>query len=235
MSRNRFLTAGVELFEDTGEFPTLGLVQRELETWHDETSARREAERLPPSLGDVEDGRVVLYVRAIQRTDPASPLLETFHAGLRVGVRMYRRRDRKAIVSIAPADLIKRAGMSEFEARQALHMLAAEGLLERAGKVWKVAPAVRHYRSAKDADDYLRRKKKFERRRCRRQTFSRPRDFLRGILEKEGFVRAVIISATAIVLATFVLWIGKELTQGGSDDPASALKDGKPAKNRPSP
>jgi hypothetical protein len=234
MSRDRFLTAGVEIFEETGEFPTIRLVQRELEGWHDDTSARREARRLPPSLGDLEGERVVLYVRAIQRADPASPLLGTFHDGLRVAVRIYRKRDRRAAVLIRPADLIKRAGLSEFEARQALNMLAAERLVEKAGKAWEVMSAVRHYRSAKSADDYLRRKRKFERSWCRRRTFARPLDFARRILGREGLIRAVVISAAAILLASFAIWIGRELLAADSSDSPPVSRDGQPAKRHPS-
>lgn len=54
MSRKLLVAAGVELFEETGEWPKIDWVQRALVNWRDETSAGREAKRLPASLGGVK-------------------------------------------------------------------------------------------------------------------------------------------------------------------------------------
>jgi hypothetical protein len=207
MSRDRFLAAGVELFEETGEFPSLKSVQRELEGWRDETDARREARRLPPSLGGLEGEQVVLAVRAVERVEPGSPLLDGFPAGLREALATYRRRDRKEAPTISVADLIRRVGLSEFRARQVLQLLVAEKLVTKVGSgVWEVSPSVRHYRSVRTVEDYLRKKRAFERRRCRRSTLCKPFGTVRATMGKEGAVRAAAIAAAGILLAGAVGW-----------------------------
>jgi hypothetical protein len=219
MSRGRFLAAAVGLFEETGEFPLLKPVQRELEGWRDDTNARREARRLPPSFGSLEGERVVLGVRAFERAEPSSPVLERFPAGLHEALTIYRRRDRVEVPTISVADLIRQAGMSELRAHQVLQLLAAEKLVEKVRSgVWEVLPPVRHYRSVRTVDDYLRKKRAYERHRCWAATICKPIHLVRRALGKEGPARAVLVAAAGILLAAAVAWVVRDFA-GGSDQP----------------
>jgi len=212
MSRQRFLQAATNLMEETGEHPAVEEVDRKLAIWHDETSARHEAARLPRSLGVVEGGRVYLFVRGIEQADRGSAMLERFPAALRAAREIYGNRDRRDPL-ISVADLIKQVGTSESVAWQVLRLLEAEKLVKkvRAG-VCEVLPNVRRYRSVRTVDDYLARKRGFERRSCRRKALRRPFTVVAGALAREGRGWAIVIGAAGILLASLLLWAGAELT-----------------------
>jgi hypothetical protein len=213
VSRDRFLAASVELFEETGEWPKVAWVQRELVHWRDGTNARREARRLPRRFGDLDGDRLVLGVRAIHRAEPGSPVLETFRIALREAWNNYRRGDRQADALLSVADLVNGTSLSEFQAWQAMTLLAAEGLVMKSTeRVWTVVPTIRHYRSVRTVEDYLRRRKGFELRYCLRRSLSKPVDLIRHALRPDGWVRGVILAALGILLAALLLWAGKELT-----------------------
>lgn len=212
MSRERFISAGVELFEETGEWPKVEWVQRELVRWRDATNAQREARRLPRSLGDLDGDRLVLGVRAIHRAEPGSPVLETFRIALHEAWTTYRNGSRQADALISVTDLVNRSPLSEFEAWQAMKLLAAEGLVRKSTeRVWTVMPTIRHYRSVRTLKDYLRRKRSFERRHCMRHPLARPIGLLRHLLRPEGWMRVVVLGALGILLAALVLWAGRAL------------------------
>lgn len=218
MSRDRFLAAGVSLLEDTGEFPKLEWVQRSLVGWRDETNARREAKRLPQSLGAVEDGRVILKVRAIHRDDPGSNLLEAFRIGLRFAWTRYRAGKPPTDVLISASDLANDSNLSEDEARMAIQLLEVEGLARKATeRVWAVAPTIRHYKSAHTVEAYLRRKRGFERRHYLRCLLGKPGKHLRRAMRPEGWIRTVVLAAVAILLAALLLWLGGILFASPSD------------------
>lgn len=217
MSRHRFLQAAARHLEETGEHPQVVDIDRRLESWADETSARHEAARLPRTLGTVKEGRVFLFVRGVEQAEPGSAMLERFPAGLREARLIFRDR-KEPLISIA--DLIRSTGMSESVAWQVLRLLEAEKLATKVRTgVCEVLPTVRRYRSVRTVEDYLVKKRAFERRRCWRATFRKPLDLMGRAVKREGPARKVIISAAGILLATLVLWIGKELTSGGSESP----------------
>jgi hypothetical protein len=104
--------------------------------------------------------------------------------------------------------LIMHGGLTQREADSALYMLSAERLLEEIDKgEWEVSPAVRHYRSARDTEDYLVRRNKFERRQCRRRTLSKPGEFAKSLMGRGGIVRVAIVGALTTGLTTFLVWL----------------------------
>ncbi len=210
MSRDQFLYAAVELFEETGEWPKLDWLQQAV--WRDGTSVRREAKRLPRSLGDVEDDRLVLGVRAIHLADLSSPLLECFLVALRAAWARYRGTRPPTDVLLSISDLMNETSMSEVEAWQAMKLLAGEGLVKKSsGRVWAVLPAIRHYRGTRTVEAYLRRKRGFERRHWLRCAVTKPIRVGRKLWRPGGWVRAVALACLATLLAGFVLWVGKEV------------------------
>ncbi len=226
MSRDRFLAAGVELFEETGEWPKVESVQRELVRWRDTTNAKKEARRLPRRLGDLDGDRVVLGIRAIHRAEPGSSILEAFQIALREAWMNYRNRDRQRDPLLSVADLMNKSSLSETESWQAMKLLAAEGLVRKSTeRVWEIVPTIRHYRSIRTVEGYLRRKRHFERRRCLRQAVSKPAAFGRYILRPESWVRVVVLSVLATLLAALLLWAGRELLASPpADDSAKASR-----------
>lgn len=212
MSRDRFLAAAVELFEETGEWPKVEWVQRELVRWRDTTNAKKEARRLPRRLGDLNGDRVELGVRAIHQTEPGSSDLEAFQVALREAWISYRNRDRQRDPLLSVADLMNKTFLSEMESWRAMKLLAAEGLIKKSTeRVWEIVPAIRHYRSIRTVEAYLRRKQRFERRRCFRQVVSKPVALGRYALRPGGWVRVVVLSVLATLIAALLLWVGKEL------------------------
>jgi hypothetical protein len=222
LSRRLLVAAGVELFEETGEWPKIDWVQQALVTWRDETNARREARRLPSRLGGVKDGRLVLGVRAFYEAEPSSPLLEAFRIGLREAWRSYRSATPPTEALLSASDLVNRANVSAVEAEQAIELLSVEGLLERrTERVGRVVPTIRHYRAASTVEEYLEVKGRFERRRRRRRLSAGVARPLRGALRSEGWIRAVLVATLATLLAALALWIGEEVfdfpsSSGGS-------------------
>lgn len=212
MSRDRFLAAGVELFEETGEWPKIDWVQLALVGWRDDTNAGLEARRLPASLGGVKNGRVILGVRAFYKAEPSSRLLEAFRIGLREAWRRYRQGDPPADVLLSVSDLVNDANLSEAEAKQAIELLAVEGLVEKkTERVSRVVSAIRHYKTTQTIEEYLERKREFERKHCLRRFWNKSTDFLREAIRPEGWVGKLLLGALAILLAALALWIGKEL------------------------
>lgn len=235
MSRERLVAAGTGYFEETGEWPKVDWVQRALVKWRDDTNAGREAKRLPPSLGGVEDGRLILGVRAFHQTEPSSRLLETFWIGLREAWTRYLHGSPPADALLSVTDLVNDAGLSELEARQTVELLAVEGLVEKkTERVWRVVPTIRHYRSARSVENYLEMKRRFERKQCMRRARARGTKPFRRALRANGWVGAVIIATLATLLATLALWIGQEVFgpspkgDGGTHPPSKAQPKPRP-------
>jgi hypothetical protein len=230
MSRDRLVAAGMELFDETGEWPKVDWVQRALVTWRDDTNASREARRLPASLGVVEDGRLILGVRAFHQTEPGSRLVETFWIGLREAWRRYLHGNPPDDVLLSVSDLVNHAHFTEVEAKKTIEMLAVEGLVEKkTERVWAVVPAIRHYKSARSVDDYLEMKRRFERKRCLRRAPTKSIKPLQRLLRADRWVGALIIATLATLLATFALWIGEEAfgPSPNSDVPPNAQPEPK--------
>lgn len=243
MSRKLLVAAGVELFEETGEWPKIDWVQGALVTWRDETNARREARRLPARLGGVKNGRLVLGVQAFHETEPGSRLLEAFRIGLREAWTRYRNAIPPADALLSVADLENQASLSVDEAKRTIELLAVEGLLERkTERVWKIAPTIRYYKTAKTVEEYLEVRRRYERKRCFRRIPARAIQPLRGTLESDGWARPLIITTFATLLAALALWIGEEIfgspSSGGDYQPPpksqpKANLEGIPANRRP--
>jgi hypothetical protein len=219
MSRDRFLQAATSLIKETGEHPAIEEIDRRLASWQDETSARREAARLPRNLGAIKEGRVYLFVRGVEQAERGSAMLERFPAALREAREIYGNRDRRDPL-ISVADLIKQVGVSESVAWQVLRLLEAEKLARKVRTgVCEVLPHVRRYSSVRTVEDYLDRKREFERRSCRRRTFRKPLTLAAAGLKRESRTWAVVVGAAGILLAALVLWIGKELTTQNHGSP----------------
>jgi len=244
VSRKLLVAAGVELFEETGEWPKMDWVQRALVNWRDETNAGREAKRLPASLGGVKEGRLILGVRAFHETEPGSRLLEAFRVGLRESWTRYRFGNPPADVLLSISDLVNRAHLSEAEAKRTIELLAVEGLVKKkTERVWMVVPTIRHYKSAKTIEEYLEVKRRFERKRCLRHSRARLTRPFRGTLRPDGWVGGVVIATLATLFATLALWIGATFfgspttsgggTQTSHKSPPKSKPEGTPADPKP--
>jgi len=155
-SRGRFLTVALEHFDETGEWPRLGLVQRRLTRFLDPSNARRTAKRLPAALGRVEGERLVLSVRGIRLVEPNHPILEDFERVLAWASRHYRHDDGLSETVISGQDLITGMGFTEQRAQRVMALVAAERLgLLRSEAALLVTSAIVPYLYVRDADEYL--------------------------------------------------------------------------------
>jgi hypothetical protein len=217
--RDRFISASASLLEETDEWPQTALVQRELTTWRDSTSASREAKRLPGKDGRFDGKRVELSVSALHRVAPAGDALRAFWSAFREAQREYMRRQGPTPAILTVSTLSERAQLSGSQAKQAMMLLASEGLVEEGvAESWTITSAIRHYISTSDLAEYIRRRHRFERRRSWCRALLKPLSFLRRAFGREGSaVRAVCLGAAGILLATLALWLGAKLLPSGGD------------------
>jgi hypothetical protein len=217
--RDRFISASVSLLEETDEWPQTSLVQRELTTCRDPTSASREAKRLPSKYGRVDDRRVELSVSAFHRVAPAGDALRSFWSGFREAQREYMKRQGPKPATLTLGILSQRAQLSGSQAKQAMMLLASEGLVEEGGAdSWTITSAIRHYVSTSDLAEYLRRRHRFERKRSWCRAVLRPLSLVRKAFGGESSpARVICLGALAILLATVVLWLGAKLLPTGSE------------------
>jgi hypothetical protein len=224
--RERFMSASVSLLEETSEWPKPSWIQRKLATWRDDTSASREARKLPPKFGKFDGDRVELSVRAVHQVAPAGDAIRAFWQGFRAAQREYIRKAGPAPATISVEGLSGEGNLSDDQAKQAILMLAGEGLIEAEDDgAWAITSVIRHYISTSSLTDYLLRRNRFERRRSLGRKIRKPLGALRHAFRKEGSaVRAIAVGTVAILLAALVLWLGSLLFPHASDQTGPGSK-----------
>lgn len=222
-SRDRFISASAALAEETDEWPAPSLVQRELTSWRDRTSARREAKRLPSKYGRFDGERVELSVSAFHRVAPAGDALPAFWTAFREARREYMKKQGPKPASLTLSTLADRAQLSESQAKQAMMLLVSEGLVEEDdADSWVVTSKIRHYISVSDLLQYMRHRGRFERRRQWCGALLKPVTLVRRAFARErSAFRSVCLAAAGILLATLVLWAGAKLLPSGGDGGSS--------------
>lgn len=218
-SGERFLAAAADLFDETGEWPTVDDVQDLLVYRRDSTDAEREARRLSNTHGKREGDSVYPSVQGIYAADPGHPTLEYFERVLVYGAKKYKRRRRRTKTVVSRSEVVEALGLDGDEAERALAMLVAESLasvdLERDEAV-VIAPAIRHYFAVRTAGEYVKAKSRLECRLCRvKRARAKARGLTRRVARAAG---GIVLSALAIVLATFLVWLATQAFDDGGHD-----------------
>jgi hypothetical protein len=217
-SSERFLAAAADLFDETGEWPDLDDVQDLLVYRRDPTDAEREARRLSSAHGSCDDGSVCPSVEGIYAADPSHPLLEYFERVLIFGAKKYRRRKRRAKTILSRGEVIEVLGLTGEEADRALAMLVSESLASPGpdcDDAIVIAPAIRHYFAVRSVGEYVKIK---SRRECRLRRGKTRKPRLRAVARGVGRAAVrIILSALAIALATFMVWLVAQAFGGNHD------------------
>lgn len=210
----RFLAAAADLFEETGKWPKVEDVQDLLVYRRDSTDAEREVRRLPPTHGRHEGDSVCPTVQGIYVADPSHPTLEYFERTLVFSAKRYKRRKRREKVTVSRSEIVEAVGLTEEQAERALALLVSESLASidpERDDVVVVSPAIRHYFAVRTAGEYVEVKGRMECRLCR------ARKMKIGTLARRAGPPAlhVVLSALAIALATFLIWLAAQAFGGG--------------------
>jgi hypothetical protein len=215
-SGQRFLAAAADLFDETGEWPQVDDVQDLLVYRRDSTDAEREARRLSPAKGRCDEGSVCASVQGIFGADPAHPTLEYFERVLVLAAKKYKRRKRRGRTTLSQDEVAEVLSLTAEEADRALALLVSESLASvdpEGDEAVVIAPSIRHYFAVRSVSEYVRAKAKLDCRLCRAKRATTKARKLGG---KIGRVAAgIVLSALAIVLATFLIWLA---TQALGDD-----------------
>lgn len=208
MSSSRFLNATVEHFTDTGEWPTLRLLQQTLTQENDLADARKEAKRLRCGHGSPNDGKVVLSIAGILHADPLSGLLDDFEGTLQIAARLYKKSSRLQEATISYRDLIAKRSFSELRARRAITLLESEGLVASGapGEDTRViSPRIRHFLRARNVEDYVRKKRRLDRRRHLKRLVAKPLGIFRWFGREGTTIGAKIVVGVLIFLIGSIL------------------------------
>jgi hypothetical protein len=218
-SSPRFVTATVDHFFETGEWPSIRLLQKVLTELEDPADARREARRLPYGHGRRENDHVVLSVRGIYGTEPNHPLLADFEHALHLAAQLYRRGVRRIESTISYRTLIDRYSFTDPQAKRAIALLEAEALVMDApcGEEIKVIlPRIRNFLRVRDVNEYVKKKARLDRKRRIKRLLGKPLDLLRWFGKEEVKIRDKIVAGALATLLATALYLGiDELGSGG--------------------
>jgi hypothetical protein len=228
VSSPRFLNATVEHFTDTGEWPTLRLLQQTLTQENDLADARKEAKRLRCGHGRRNDGKVVLSIAGILHADPTSPLLDDFEATLQIAARLYKKSPRWQEATISYRDLIARRSFSELQARRAIALLESEGLVAPGppgDDTRVISPRIRHFLRARNIENYVEKKRWLDRRRHLRRLVAKPLGIFRWFGREDTTIGAkiavgVLVFVIGSLLLAAIFWGIQQSSQ--SDGHANA-------------
>lgn len=228
-SQVRFMATVVDHFDDTGEWPTVPLVQNALAEHHDRSDAKREAGRLSGPLGRREgkSNRVVLTFRGIRKSQPNHRLVDGFERALGVLSGRYRRRgDRHTEATVTVGDLTESLCLSERRVRCILSLLEIERLVSTSptgGDSFVITPEMHHFLYVRGGREYLKVKARRDRQRCRARKRRAISDAT--IRDRKG-LREVVIGILVVLLAAFMLWVGARLwpTDSPAEPPPGAAE-----------
>lgn len=224
-SCERFVAAAVVHFEETGEWPKVPDVQRRLTKWLEWADARKEAKRLPASLGRIDaKDRVIVAVRGIYLVDPASRMLDDFQAAVLLATDCYRN-DRSIEATLSRSQLAAELGDDELRSRRTTALLEAESLIEPGPpvegesvitqEIWRFLPA-------RLITDYVRIKAEADEPRGLARLRRIPAGvagwlFGQGTRVWEKLLVGVLIFLIGTMLVAVLAWGVRELTSSGGD------------------
>jgi hypothetical protein len=227
-SSPRFIGATVEHFFDTGEWPTLGLVQKRMVELYDPADARKEAKRLRYGHGWRRNDEVVLSVRGIYHAEPNHPLLDDFERAFRVATRLYKRGVRQVEATISHRDLVAKLSFSKTQAERAIALLESESLVApgSAGKdTMVISPRIRRFLKVRNLEGYVAKKKWLDRRRHLKNLACKPFGLLRWLSREDTSIGAkILVGALALVVGSILfaaaVWGFRQLSNEPTPTPA---------------
>jgi len=218
------MSIAVDHLDYADAWPTVALLQNDMVENHDRSDARREASRLPASLGRLdEEDRVVLTLAGIYRAEPNHTIVDDFERALKLVSQKYRRRrDRRTEATVSVEDLVECLSFTEVQARRTLILLESERLVTVSGEAkFVIEPEIHHFLYVRNAKGYVRTKAKRDRQRC----IARKREAVAGAtIGDRGGIRKIVLTVLATVLAAFVLWIGHQLWPADEEAPEQHRK-----------
>ncbi len=232
-AREAFLSAAAAFFLKTATWPTVRDVERILEHRGPHIDASREARHLCGSLGRLHEGRIVLTVRGLHQAAPKDPVLRGFKSGLDLALERFREGDWTAEPTLSTAELEGEAQLLPDQARCAMALMAAEGLVsfDDSGTAATITPSVRRFRAVETIPEYIAERSAVDRRRCIGRIAPWRRGSESTLLSRQAF-KTVVLGAAGTLLAALVLWLGSVLFPVGGEErsrPPSAPAPERPA------
>lgn len=234
----RFLSVTAEHFVETGEWPSFDEVQTLLAQHKDLSSVRRRAKHLPRSLGKRDQGLIVLSVRGIHRADPNEPLLGSFLAALIWATRGYLGKEGRKQSSFSERELVQDVGLSATRAEQVMALFSSEGLVaaplaNSPDKKARITSRILPYLYVSSLKDYLRIRKKEDRKHQLRRIAAAPCRLVRWFQKEDTSIAAkiaVTVLGTVVATVLLVLILGSRIPtphDPGAGSSVGPVKQGK--------
>jgi hypothetical protein len=153
------LEACFEAFSTAGEWPTVEALQHAFEVAGVDIDVSRLGWQMPGALGSVEQGRLVLFCRALTHVPGAAPLLDRWYRAVELAYRKWLADPESKLRSEEVGELV---GGDPDQARLVSTVLLREGWMLGSGTGlpdgdWtrEITSAVRVAKGAKDASELL--------------------------------------------------------------------------------
>ncbi len=221
----RFVNATVDHYADTGEWPTVRLLDNRMAELDDPADASKEAKRLPRWYGRRRGDKVAISVRGIYRTEPNHQLLDDFELALRLTARRYKRGARRVEATVSVDDLIEEFGFDVPRARRALGLLETESLLAPGPpgeETMVIAPRIRPFLRVRSVEKYVEKRKWLDRRRRFKRLACKPFGIIKWFFaESTSNGARIVTSVLAALLVAAAIWGLHQLPIGSDGDRAT--------------
>jgi|HubBroStandDraft_4_1064222.scaffolds.fasta_scaffold95539_2 hypothetical protein len=169
---DRFLDLVYMRFEESGQWPRVDDLQRDLLRLRDDLDVFACAEQLPSALGGMsDDNRVFLTVSGLAYLDAARDFLNDFLAVIQLAVGRYRDGERGTTPRLCENDLLGQLSLGDRRANRVMKVLGAGCPLFTENELdhsFAITSDIRHFVSVRSVRDYVTILNRLERRRQRK-------------------------------------------------------------------